>query len=52
MDKNTAWTLFESTGNIEAYMIYHDLVDDDDQTRLQEVFLSADKNQRPYYQGY
>lgn len=25
MDRETAWYLFEQTGNIEAYMLYNDL---------------------------
>ncbi|ADU26743.1 YqzL family protein [Ethanoligenens harbinense] len=25
MDEKTAWYLFETTGNIEAYMLYQDL---------------------------
>lgn len=26
MDAKTAWYLFETTGNIEAYLLYHDTV--------------------------
>lgn len=25
MDKDAVWALFEKTGNIRAYMLYHDL---------------------------
>lgn len=36
MDKETAWSLFETTGNIDAYMLYHDLADDDSLTEIGE----------------
>ena len=51
MDKDTAWSMFESTGNIEAYMLYHDLVGDDVGVMVQEDYSDADKDRRLGHSG-
>jgi hypothetical protein len=52
MDKDTAWSRFEATGNIDAYMLYHDLTGENDYIQDQEDFTDADQNRRPDYQGF
>lgn len=51
MDKETAWSLFEATGNIDAYMLYHDLVGVDINRQTREDLINADQDRRPGYQG-
>lgn len=51
MDKDTAWSIFEATGNIDAYMIYHDLTGEEDSIPVQEDFTDAAQDRRPGYPG-
>lgn len=50
MDRNAVWALFEKTGSIGAYMLYHDMgasgaLDN------QEAATHADKNRRADHSG-
>jgi hypothetical protein len=45
MDRNALWTLFEKTGNIGAYMLYHD-AGAADALNNREAANHADKNRR------
>jgi hypothetical protein len=47
MDKDTAWSIFETTGNIEMYMLYYDLTGEDDPIQIQEDYSDANQNRRP-----
>jgi hypothetical protein len=52
MDKDTAWSMFEKTGNIDMYLLYHDITGRDDKLRYQEDLLNADQNRRPDNSGF
>lgn len=46
MNKNDAWTFFENTGNLDAYLIYKQLENDKkpfDTKRDRELFLQGSR---------
>jgi hypothetical protein len=47
MDREALWTLFEKTGNIDAYMLYHSSC----ALNNQEDAAHADKNRRSDHSG-
>ncbi len=50
MNRDAMWTLFEKTGNIDAYMIYHNLAENSASNK-QEVLANAIKDRRTDHSG-
>lgn len=48
MDKNAVWNLFEKTGNIQAYMLYHD-INEGGYSDSREASINAIENRRTDY---
>ena len=46
MDKNAVWSLFEKTGSINAYLLYHTLEEEMQKPHRQEDDSDADENRR------
>lgn len=48
MDKNAVWNLFEKTGNINAYMLYHG-INDSGCPDSREASANANQDRRADY---
>lgn len=48
MDRNAVWNLFEKTGNINAYMLYHD-INEGGCSDSREANLNATQDRRADY---
>jgi hypothetical protein len=45
MDKNAVWALFEKTGNIDAYMLYHN-IGETSHSDNREAYINASEDRR------